>query len=125
MTPSKAIKIECKYCKNGNHFKCESQECKLNDKKLSALKKIKAHCKTCIPSQDYRDVKKCDGKVLGPEPHICPLLPYRLGKNPKLKGKGNIANLIFYKKDVKEGAFWGVKSQIKEEAGNWAGYEES
>jgi hypothetical protein len=88
MTPAKAIRVLCKICKNGSQYKCTSENCKLNDKRLSTLKRIKAYCLTCNSAQSYKGVKDCDGKVLNPEPYICPLHPYRLGHNPKLKGKG-------------------------------------
>lgn len=89
MTPSKAIKAECRYCMNATVFRgCSSEICKLNDISIkSNLKRIKSHCITCIPEQSLQGVRKCDGKITNPEPHICPLHPYRLGHNPKLKGK--------------------------------------
>lgn len=108
MTPKTSIKKECRYCKNGSIFECGSNICKLSPAyefktKVSTLKRIKLHCIDCIPEQSLQGVAKCDGKILNPESHDCPLHPYRLGHNPKLKGKGNIANLIFYKKHATKG----------------------
>ena len=56
--------------------------CKLNDYSLTILKRIKAHCLMCSPDKPLN----CNGKVSNPEPHICPLWEYRLGKNPKRSG---------------------------------------
>jgi hypothetical protein len=89
MTPLRAIKQECYSCKNGHQFICKSDMCQLNNKKLTNLKKIKAHCKTCVPSQNIEGVRKCSGKVMNPEPHDCYLFQYRLGRNPKRAGIGN------------------------------------
>lgn len=91
MTPKKSIEAECRYCKNGQRFDCESAACKLNDKTLSALRRIKAHCIDCLGSRF--EVVSCPGGVLNPEPHKCPLWDYRLGTNPKRRGMGNIQNL--------------------------------
>lgn len=90
MTPKKAILTECRYCLNTTVFRgCSSEICKLNDVTVkSSLKRIKAHCITCIPEQSLQGVRKCDGKVTNPEPHICVLHPYRLGHNPKRAGLG-------------------------------------
>jgi len=105
MTPRKAVKQECKHCKNGLQFVCYSDTCQLNNHELTHLKRIKAHCITCVPEQNIQSVRKCTGKVLNPEPHDCPLHPYRLGHNPKSKGKGNPGNLILCKKSVETGQF--------------------
>ncbi|OHB35069.1 MAG: hypothetical protein A2Y08_02740 [Planctomycetes bacterium GWA2_40_7] len=87
ITPSKAIKLECKGCMGSmKSFKCDSQICKLNNKSLSPLKRIKAHCLDCVETR--QEVKDCTGKLLF-EDRVCYLHPYRLGKNPKSAGKGN------------------------------------
>lgn len=86
MGPKKAIKIECGYCKNWQRFICVSEICRLNNVNLSSLKRIKAHCLTCVESR--KDVMECTGQVLNPEPHKCPLWEFRLGKNPNRKGMG-------------------------------------
>ena len=65
---------------------CKSDLCKLNDFELTPLKRIKAHCITCVPSQNLEGVRQCKGYVDNPEPHTCPLWEYRLGKNPKRSG---------------------------------------
>jgi len=96
LTPTKAIKQECRYCMNFQRIRCASEICKLNlnhHKELTPLKRIKAHCIDCIPEQSTRGVTKCDGWVLNPEPHACPLHPYRLGHNPRRKGIGGKNNL--------------------------------
>ena len=113
MTPLKSILKECKYCMNGilnARGKCNSDICKLSlhNEFKSNLRRIKAHCIDCIPEQSIFGVQKCDGKILNPEPHTCPLWPFRLGHDPKRKGKGNPDNLIFYKKHGTEGL---LKSQ--------------
>jgi len=95
MTPKKAIETECRYCKNGLRFDCESSTCKLNDRQLSPLRRIKAHCLDCVGSR--AEVVSCQGNILNPSPHKCTLWNYRLGTNPALKGKGgNIANLRLF-----------------------------
>ena len=87
MTPAKAIKLECKWCMGSmKSFKCDSQICKLNNRTLSHLKRIKAHCLDCVETR--QEVKDCTGKLLS-ENRLCYLHPYRLGKNPKRAGKGN------------------------------------
>jgi hypothetical protein len=90
MTPAKAIKLECRWCMGSvKRFTCDSQICKLNNKSLSPLKRIKSHCLDCVESR--KEVKDCTGKLLF-ENRTCYLHPYRLGKNPKLKGLGNPGN---------------------------------
>lgn len=113
MTPTKAIKLECSHCKNDFKFQCENKVCRLNNKKLFTLKRIKSYCLTCVLDQNIRGVKNCDGKVLTPEPRICPLHPYGLGHNPKLKGRGNADHLKPYQKTSIKGAFLGVESHYK------------
>lgn len=100
MTPKKAVEVECRYCKNGQRFNCESTVCKLNDNSLSTLKRIKAHCLDCTGSR--ADVVSCSGDILNPSPpHKCTLWEYRLGTNPALKGKGgNISNLRLFERKV-------------------------
>ena len=53
---------------------------------LSALKAIRLHCLECTGWSAY-EVKKCTNP-------LCPLSPFRLGKVPGHKGKGNASNLI-------------------------------
>jgi len=91
MTPKKSIKIQCRYCKNGQQFDCGSIFCKLNDRDLSSLKKIRVHCLDCVGSSPQ--VKECMGEVLAPAPHKCSLWDYRFGTNPKRRGMGKIDNL--------------------------------
>jgi hypothetical protein len=101
MTPTKAIKAECRVCKNGHIYECKSVDCKLNLKSLSPLKRIKAHCISCVPEQSIYGVKGCTGRLLNG--NICPLHPYREGRNPKIKG--NPEALKRYLKTKKETAF--------------------
>jgi hypothetical protein len=96
MTPSKAIKTECRACKNGHIYDCTSDACKLNDRTLSPLKRIKAHCISCVPEQNIYGVKKCTGRLLNG--NICPLHPYREGHNPKRKGISNPKELKGFRK---------------------------
>ncbi len=81
MTPAKAIKLECKWCGGSvRSFKCDSDICKLNDKSLTPLKRIKAHCLDCVETR--QEVKVCSGKLLF-ENRLCYLHSYRFGKNPE------------------------------------------
>ena len=90
MTPSKAIKLECRWCMGSvKSSTCDSQICKLNNKSLTPLKRIKSHCLDCVESR--KEIKDCTGKLLF-EDRLCYLHPYRLGKNPRLKGLGNPEN---------------------------------
>lgn len=101
ITPTRAIKDECRFCKNGNRFDCESEVCNLNGKTLSALKRIRAHCLTCVgvPSA----AKDCSGDVVYPDPHKCHLWAYRFGHDPGRKGcKAVFSHLVAFQK--KKGA---------------------
>lgn len=90
LPPKQAIQEECRFCMNTKTFRgCNSTTCKLNDASLTNLKKIKAHCATCVADQNRRGVRDCDGLICNPEMHKCPLHPYRLGKNPTRAGIGN------------------------------------
>lgn len=99
MTPTKAIKLECKCCMGDvRGAKCESEICKLNDKLLSPLKRIRAHCLDCVETR--QEIKDCTGKLLF-ENRLCFLHPYRLGHNPKRKGIGNrLGNPRFLQKTL-------------------------
>ncbi len=93
LSPSKAILQECRSCMNTGAFRgCASNACFLNRAGLSHLKRIKAHCLTCVPEQTPNGVKACAGKIKGPEPHTCPLYLYRMGHNPNLRGKRGKGN---------------------------------
>jgi hypothetical protein len=89
MTPARAIKLECKWCRGFEGIRkaatCDSDICKLNDKALSPLKRIKLHCLDCVETR--QEVKNCTGKLLSEE-RLCYLHPYRFGHNPKRKGIG-------------------------------------
>jgi len=90
MTPRKTIRLECKWCMGmAKSFKCDSKLCKLNDKSLSPLRRIKAHCLDCIETR--QELKDCTGKLL-PESRLCNLHPYRFGHNPKRKSIGRVEN---------------------------------
>jgi hypothetical protein len=65
---------------------CKSEDCKLNNKALTVLKRIKSHCISCVPEQNLKGVRECTGELLN---GICPLHLYREGHNPKRKGIGN------------------------------------
>ena len=107
ITPSKAIKLECKWCMGSmKSFKCDSDICKLNtfdklsagNRTLSHLKRIKLHCLDCVETR--QEVKDCTGKLLF-EDRLCYLHPYRLGHNPKRKGIGNrLGNPKFLQKTL-------------------------
>lgn len=96
LTPSEAIKQECRYCMNFQKIKCESEICKLRNKNLTPLRRIKEHCLECHPDHSTQGARSCDGIVLYPEYHICPLHIYRLGKNPYLKGAKSVEHLKEY-----------------------------
>ncbi len=98
MTPAKAIQLECKWCCGFDGKRkatnCGSEICKLNDKKMSHLKRIKAHCLDCVETR--QDVKNCSGKLLH-EDRLCYLHPYRFGVNPKRKSKTDTTHLDRFK----------------------------
>lgn len=103
MTPTKAIKLECRWCKSSvKSFTCDSWICKLIDKSLTPLKRIKSHCLDCLESK--QEVKNCTGGLLF-EDRLCYLHPYRLGHNPKQKGIGNPK---FTKKPQRNDVLFGV-----------------
>lgn len=95
MTPTKAIKQECRFCNNvPKSIICDSKHCQLNNRELSTLRRIKAHCMECVPEKTLAAVRECSGKVFGADPHTCFLHIYREGHNPKRKGMGNASNLV-------------------------------
>lgn len=103
MTPTKAIRLECKWCMGmAKAAKCESEVCKLKDKSLSSLKRIKLHCLDCVGTK--KEVKECTGKLLS-EDRLCYLHPYRFGHNPRQKGIGNPR---FTKKPQRNDVLFGV-----------------
>ncbi len=94
ITPRRAIKITCRIC-SGSSEPCQSPHCALN-RHGTSLWQIKRHCVNCAP--DHK-VDECTGRIVGAqaEMHIaagcekvqdaplvamCPLFPYRHGKNP-------------------------------------------
>lgn len=83
------IRAECRFCMNSEILReCNSTACKLNDLSFTSnLKRIKAHCISCVPEQSIQGVKKCTGKLLN---GICSLHPYRIGHNYRRKGIGNL-----------------------------------
>lgn len=89
MTPRKAILDECRFCLNASRqVKCESKVCPLNDGAMTPLRRIKAHCLTCAPEQSRQGVQSCTGMIIGSQPRVCLLHPYRHGHNPKRAGIG-------------------------------------
>ena len=88
MTPSKAIRAECRICMNSEVLRRDcNTTCKLKDLSLTALQRIKAHCLDCIPEHSLKGVQVCSGILLNGK--TCPLHPYRHGHNPKRQGIGN------------------------------------
>jgi len=94
MTPAKAIRLNCRFCNGGARAfpKCASRICALNNKGLSTLKRIKRYCVDCAAGHKPEE---CNGQLIGTqrkmlaeimgvsvEEAICPLLPFRFGKNP-------------------------------------------
>ncbi len=53
---------------------------------LTPLKSIRLNCLECVCWSAY-EVKHCTSP-------LCPLYPYRFGRVPGHKGKGNVKNLI-------------------------------
>lgn len=83
LTAAQSIKAECRSCKGGGRWDCESKVCYLNKPGLSALKRIKLHCVECCGGVKA-EVADCTGRLLrenGNGKH-CWLHPFRLGKNP-------------------------------------------
>jgi len=92
MIASKAIKIECCRCNNTKVFHgCDSMTCALNDTTKRQVKRIKAHCLTCIPEQSIHAVKKCNGRIgTKGDSLLCPLHPFRMGKSPRAQAAGRL-----------------------------------
>ncbi|MHB8783774.1 MAG: hypothetical protein ACYDAX_10220 [Desulfobacteria bacterium] len=80
ITPVQAIKRECRTCKGGKVFRCESKACALNKSGGPSLRKIKAHCRECNGDDHPRE---CPGRLL--DGAVCNLHPFRLGKNPNAR----------------------------------------
>ena len=89
-SPLILIRRECLTCMGGSTNMvdgCETKECALYSYRFgkrphgepTALKAIKAFCLACVDGNQV-EVKNCTGP--------CHLYFYRLGHNPKLKGKG-------------------------------------
>lgn len=79
MTPLRSIRVECRSCKGGQVFRCESKTCFLN-RAWRPLPKIKAHCRECNGDDHPKD---CTGRLL--DGNTCILHEFRLGKNPHAK----------------------------------------
>jgi len=64
LPPSAARKAECRNCLNTDRLMnpCESRVCELNKTGKSILKRIKAHCISCVPEQTIYGVKACTGQ---------------------------------------------------------------
>jgi len=79
MTPAQAIKTECRSCRGGQLFRCESKVCSLYHPGRP-LPKIRTHCRECAGDEHSRE---CTGRLL--DGTTCNLHPFRLGKNPHAK----------------------------------------
>ncbi len=79
MTTAQAVKAECRRCKGGQVFRCESKACSLNLAGRPLLK-IKSHCRECNGDDHPRE---CSGKLL--DGTVCHIHPFRLGINPLAK----------------------------------------
>ena len=80
-SPAQAIKAECRRCKGGQLFRCESKVCKLSPDAYtcrSSVRRIGAHCRDCNGDDHPRE---CVGRYL--DGTTCGLHPFRLGKNPE------------------------------------------
>jgi hypothetical protein len=116
ITPSRAIKIECKFC-NGGMGSCKSKYCALN-RSGKPIDRIADHCRECAPNNR---IEECIGFLIGTQAKMiaaftgqalmedgkaqCPLYPFRYGKNPNLgrslsedQKKKAIANLRPFRK---------------------------
>ena len=58
-----------------------SKQGRVVDVKLTPLKAIRLHCLECM-GWSWKEVELCTGK-------LCPLYPFRFGKNPSRAGIGN------------------------------------
>lgn len=99
LTPLKAIRAYCLWCCGDNAQEvrlCPSTKCSLYPARLGRdvaglrlLKLIRARCRDCVETLEQVKHFKADKVEMS-----CSLYPYRMGKNPKRKGKGgNLANL--------------------------------
>ena len=95
MTPLKAIRRHCLYCMGGSYQlvrECPAVNCPLYPlrsgrgvKGVRSLKQIRRMCLDCVAGSPS-EVKACKGAFLDGE--VCPLHPYRLGRNPNRAGIG-------------------------------------
>jgi len=97
MTPTRAIKINCRFSHGGIRTvsTCKSKYCLSNRMDLSVMERIRRGCWEC--AADHKP-EECKGVLLGTqrkiltdlldvpaEQAVCPLLPYRMGKNQNLR----------------------------------------
>lgn len=112
ITPLLCLRRECLTCMGGSSqlvAECETRGCDLHSHRFgkrvpgerSALRAIRAFCLACVDGSDV-EVKNCTGP--------CHLHFYRLGKNPKLKGKGKGRDMS----KVSEAAQKGIKHRLKQ-----------
>ncbi len=95
LTPLKAIREHCLCCCGDSSLEvrlCPSVKCPLYPARLGRgttglrlLKLIRTRCKDC--TETLEEIKNCQFKKQSGD-MSCSLYPYRMGKNPKLKGKG-------------------------------------
>ena len=95
ITPKMAIRLNCRFCQGGVQVLPECQNhCSINGQG-SILSRIKNNCKEC--AADHKP-EECNGQLIGTqreilaevmgvtlEQAICPLHPFRFGKNPNLR----------------------------------------
>lgn len=91
-TPLKSIRKKCLSCQENSAKvrRCEFENCMFFPFRTGVgrpkLKDIRKYCLWCC-CESIQEVRLCpsDGK----QSSLCPLHPYRFGKNPKLKGRTN------------------------------------
>lgn len=107
-TPLKSIRTYCLWCccDSAKEIRlCPSVACPVYPlrfgrgvKGVSALKSIRLKCRDCV-CDELRRIKECFFD--GIEEELCGLHFYRMGKNPKLKGKGDPESLRKWRENQK------------------------
>jgi len=104
-TPLLCVRRECLTCMGRSSrlvSECKTRDCALHPYRFgkrppgepSALQATKIFCLACVGG-NYAEVKNCTGP--------CQLHFYRLGKNPKLKGKGKGRDMSKVREAIKIG----------------------
>jgi len=87
MTPKiqEAINLHCRHCMQSTTFNikdCVSKVCILNLRDVSDFRRVRNYCASCAADNKPEE---CTGEALGAGKYfknsLCPLFPYRLGRN--------------------------------------------